>query len=166
MTSTPTYLVTGAGSGVSRLVIEQLIGRGEGVRARVLRDDSRADALRELTGPAVLNLDELASQYATALGRPIRAVRLPYARWLDQLNEVGLDPYVQQHMATVARLHSDDRYKRLTTDLPRLTGHPAQSVEHYIRSHRNQFGPITDPTPQPEPPRETVPATSSPRTAR
>jgi hypothetical protein len=57
-------------------------------------------------------------------------------------------------MATVARLHSDDRYNRLTTDLPRLTGHPAQSVEQYIRLHRNQFGPTTDPTRQPEPLRD------------
>jgi uncharacterized protein YbjT (DUF2867 family) len=132
----------------------------DAVTAVLIAPENRAGHIYELTGPAVLNLDELAAQYAAALARPIRAVRLPYARWLDQLNEVGLDPYVQQHMATVARLHSDDRYNRLTTDLPRLTGHPAQSVEQYIRLHRNQFGPTTDPTRQPEPPRETVPATS------
>ena len=52
-------------------------------------------------------------------------------------------------MATVARLHSDDRYNRLTTGLPRLTGHLAQSVEQYIRLHRNQFGPVTDPAGSP-----------------
>jgi uncharacterized protein YbjT (DUF2867 family) len=324
MTSTPTYLVTGAGGGVggvSRLVVEQLIGRGEGVRAMVHRDDSRADALRdlgahvvvgdltnpvdvatatlgitrmffnmsvspqyleatavvcavatdlnglellvnmsqltvsqmtvtstaeshqqrlhwlaehvinwsaiptvhirptvfldnplftvlaarsirehhqlalpfgtgrtspiaatdvadavtsvlsapqnhagavyELTGPAVLNLDELAAQYAAALGEPVRAVDIPYAEWLDHLQEAGLDPYVQQHMATVAQLHGDDRYNRLTTDLPQLTGHPAQSVEQYIRLHRNRFGPTTDPPRQ----RGPLPQASSPTTA-
>ncbi|SPM31870.1 NAD(P)H-binding protein [Mycobacterium terramassiliense] len=43
------YLITGAGGGtggVSRLVIEQLCGRGERVRALVHRDDARADPLR------------------------------------------------------------------------------------------------------------------------
>jgi uncharacterized protein YbjT (DUF2867 family) len=144
MTSSPTYLVTGA------------------VTSVLSAPENRAGSVYELTGPAVLNLDELAAQYAAALGRPVRAVRLPYAKWLDQLNEVGLDPYVQQHMATVARLHSDDRYNRLTTD-PRLTGHPAQSVAQYIRLHRNRFGPITD---KPEPVRQTTPATTAPHPAR
>ena len=36
-----------------------------------------------------------------ALGRPIHAVRLPYAEWLDHLDEVGLDSHVQQHIATM-----------------------------------------------------------------
>jgi hypothetical protein len=69
-------------------------------------------------------------------------------------------------MATLARLHRDDRYNRLTTDLPRLTGHPAQSVEDYIRLHRNQFSLTTDPPRQPEPLRETSPATTAPHPAR
>jgi uncharacterized protein YbjT (DUF2867 family) len=127
--------------------------------------ENHAGNVYELTGPAVLNLDELAAQYSAALGRPVLAVRLPYAKWLDQLNEFAMDPYVQQHMATVARLHSDDRYNRLTTDLPLLTGHPAQSVEQYIRLHRNRFGPVIDKPRQPEPLRGTSPATSVP-TAR
>ena len=49
MTPTPSYLITGAGAGVgsvSRLVVEQLLGHGEAVRAMVHRNDSRADALR------------------------------------------------------------------------------------------------------------------------
>lgn len=114
----------------------------------------------------MLNLDELAAQYAAALALPVWAVHLPYARSLDELTEVGLDPYVQQQMATVARLHCDDRYNRLTTDLPDLTGHPAQSVEEYIRLHRNRFGPSIDPPPQPGPLRETTPASTRARLAR
>ena len=55
MTRTPSYLITGAGGGVggvSRLVVEQLLSHGAAVRAMVHRDDSRADALRALTGAA------------------------------------------------------------------------------------------------------------------
>jgi uncharacterized protein YbjT (DUF2867 family) len=51
------YLITGAGGGaggVSRLVIEQLRGRGERVRALVHRDDDRADPLRELGAEVVV----------------------------------------------------------------------------------------------------------------
>ena len=55
--SEPLYLITGAGGGtggVSRLVIEQLRGRGERVRALVHRDDERADPLRELGAEVVV----------------------------------------------------------------------------------------------------------------
>lgn len=51
------YLITGAGGGtggVSRLVIEQLRGRGERVRALVHRDDARADPLRDLGAEVVV----------------------------------------------------------------------------------------------------------------
>jgi uncharacterized protein YbjT (DUF2867 family) len=51
------YLITGAGGGaggVSRLVIEQLRGRGERVRALVHHDDARADPLRDLGAEVVV----------------------------------------------------------------------------------------------------------------
>ena len=54
---TPVYLVTGAGGGVggvSRMVVEQLIARGETVRAMVHHDDSRAEVLREMGAQVVV----------------------------------------------------------------------------------------------------------------
>jgi uncharacterized protein YbjT (DUF2867 family) len=96
-------------------------------------------AVYELTGPAALDIDELAEQYAKALDRPITAARLPYAKWLEHLSEAGLDPHTQRHIATVARLRRDDRYNRLTHDVEDLTGHPAQSVQEYIRQRRELF---------------------------
>jgi uncharacterized protein YbjT (DUF2867 family) len=93
----------------------------------------------ELTGPAALNIDGLAEQYAKALDRAITAVRLPYDEWLEHLSRQGLDPHVHQHIATMARLHRDDRYNRLTHDVQAVTGHPAQTVQEYIRQRRELF---------------------------
>lgn len=93
----------------------------------------------ELTGPAALDIDGLAEQYAKALDRAITAVRLPYDEWLEHLSRQGLDPHVQQHIATMARLHRDDRYNRLTHDVQAVTGHPAQAVQEYIRQRRELF---------------------------
>lgn len=93
----------------------------------------------ELTGPAALDIDGLAEQYAKALDRAITAVRLPYDEWLEHLSRQGLDPHVQQHIATMARLHRDDRYNRLTHDVQAVTGHPAQTVQEYIRQRRELF---------------------------
>jgi uncharacterized protein YbjT (DUF2867 family) len=97
-------------------------------------------AIYELTGPATLDIDELAEQYSKALGRPITAARPTYDEWLKDLAEVGLPPHVQQHIATMARLHREDRYNRSTHDFEDITGHPAQTVREYIEQHRDLFG--------------------------
>jgi uncharacterized protein YbjT (DUF2867 family) len=96
-------------------------------------------AVYELTGPATLDVDELAEEYAQALGRPITAVRPPYDEWLKVLGEVGLPPHVQQHIATMARLHGEDRYNRSTHDVEDITGRAAQSVRQYVEQHRDLF---------------------------
>lgn len=97
-------------------------------------------AVYELTGPATLDIDELAAQYAQALGRPVSAVRPPYEEWQETLGQVGLPPHVQQHIATMARLHRDGRYNRSTHDFEDITGHPPQSVLQYLEQHRDLFG--------------------------
>jgi uncharacterized protein YbjT (DUF2867 family) len=96
-------------------------------------------AVYELTGPATLNIDELAEQYAQALDRPVTAVSPPYDDWLKDLDEVGLDPHTRQHIATMAKLHRQDRYNRSTHDVENITGHPAQSVQQYVEQHRHLF---------------------------
>jgi uncharacterized protein YbjT (DUF2867 family) len=97
-------------------------------------------AVYELTGPATLDVDELADQYAQALGRPISAVRPSYDEWLHDLGALGLPPHVQQHIATMARLHREDRYNRSTHTVKDITGHPAQTVRQYVEQHRDLFG--------------------------
>jgi uncharacterized protein YbjT (DUF2867 family) len=106
----------------------------------VLRSPSgHVGAVYELTGPATLDVDQLAEQYAAALARPVAAVRVSYDQWLKRLTESGLDPHVQDHIATMARLHRDDRYDRFTHDFEDVTGHTAQTVEHYVGENRRLF---------------------------
>ena len=40
---------------------------------------------------------------------------------------------------TMARLHHDNRYDRLTHTVEQLTGRPAQSVEAFVAAHAEQF---------------------------
>ena len=109
------------------------------VTAVLCAPQDHVGAVYELTGPATLDIDELAEQYAQALGRPITVVLPPYDEWLEALSEVGLPPHVQQHIATMARLHREDRYNRSTHDVEDITGHPAQTVRQYVEQHRDLF---------------------------
>ena len=111
------------------------------VVAAVLRDPTdHIGAVYELTGPEVLDIDGLAAQYALALGRPISAEDLAHDEWQrDVLASVGLPDHVQQHIATMARLHREDRYNRTTDDVERIIGRPAQTVAQYVASHIDLF---------------------------
>jgi uncharacterized protein YbjT (DUF2867 family) len=94
----------------------------------------------ELTGPASLDIDGLASQYARALGRPITGADIPHDVWVEQvLVPLGLPPHVEQHLATMAQLHRAGRYERATNDVEKLTGTPAFTVEQYITANRQLF---------------------------
>lgn len=97
-------------------------------------------AVYELTGPDVLDVDGLAAQYGSALGRNINGQRVDFDDWRSRLANSGLDPHVQEHISTMARLHREDRYNRITDQVQALTGHPPQSVADFVGAHRDVFG--------------------------
>jgi uncharacterized protein YbjT (DUF2867 family) len=110
------------------------------VVSAVLRTPTRhIGAVYELTGPTVLDVDGLAAEYGRALGRSITGQRADVEAWESQLAGVGLDPHVQQHIATMARLHREGRYSRSTESVLEITGHPPQSVEDFVRGHEQLF---------------------------
>ena len=66
---------------------------------------------------------------------------LPYDEWLEKvLKPVGIPSHIEQHIATMARLHRADRYNRGTNEVEQVTGQPAQTVEQYIADHPERFG--------------------------
>jgi len=111
------------------------------VVAALLHDPAdRIGNVYELTGPQVLDVDGLAAQYGRALGRTVAGEDVPYDEWQREvLAPIGLPEHVQQHIATMARLHREDRYNRATDDVEQITGRPAQTVEQYVASNRDLF---------------------------
>jgi uncharacterized protein YbjT (DUF2867 family) len=94
----------------------------------------------ELTGPEVLDIDGLAKQYTRGLGRPVTGEDVPYDEWQRKvLAPIGLPEHVQQHIATMARLHREDRYNRATNDVEQITGRPAKTVEQWVASNPDLF---------------------------
>jgi uncharacterized protein YbjT (DUF2867 family) len=110
------------------------------VVAALLLTPPKAGQVYGLTGPQVLDIKGLAEQYSRALRRTIRAEDIPYDDWLRQyLRNSGLSDLVQQHLATVVRLHRENRYDRCTHDVEQVTGQPPQTVEQYVASHPELF---------------------------
>ena len=112
------------------------------VVATLLRDPAgRIGDVYELTGPEVLDIDGLAERYGRALHLPVSGRDVALDDWTEKiLRPLGLFAHVEQHIATMARLHREDRYNRTTNDVERVTGKPAQTVDHYIAAHTELFG--------------------------
>jgi uncharacterized protein YbjT (DUF2867 family) len=111
------------------------------VVAALLRDPAdHMGNVYELTGPEVLDIDGLADQYTRGLGRPVVGEDVPYDKWeREVLAPIGLPEHVAQHIATMARLHREDRYNRATDDVEQITGQRAQTVEQYVASNPDLF---------------------------
>ena len=94
----------------------------------------------QVTAPRSEDMNEMAKEYATALNRSVKYVDVPYDKWLkEELIPVGLSQYVFDHISTMAKLHAENRYDRLTSDVQKLTGKPSMSVREYVTAYPEVF---------------------------
>ncbi len=95
----------------------------------------------ELTGPRSLDMKEMAAEYGDALHRAVTYVDVPFEAWRDQeLRRRGLPDHLFEHLATMARLHFDNRYDRLTHDVEAIIGRPASTVRDFVAQRSDLFG--------------------------
>ena len=110
------------------------------VVATVLRDPAvHIGHVYELTGPNSVDMTELAAAFSRALNRPVSYVDVPLGRWQAGLSKMGLPPHTEQHVATMAQLHRDNRYDRTADGVERVTGIPPQSIEAFVAAHRDFY---------------------------
>jgi len=93
----------------------------------------------ELTGPKSVDMSELAAAFSRALDRPVSYVDVPLDRWLAGLSRMGLPPHTEQHVATMAQLHRDNRYDRTADGVERVTGIPPRSIEAFVAARREFY---------------------------
>src|SRR5262245_51248178 len=110
------------------------------VVATVLRDPApHVGHTYELTGPKSVDMMEMAAAFSRALHRPVSYVDVPLDRWQAGLSRMGLPPHAEQHVATMARLHRENRYDRATDGVERVTGIPPQSIEAFVAARRSFY---------------------------
>lgn len=111
------------------------------VAATVLADPApHVGHVYELTGPRTVDMTELAEEFSRALGRRITYVDVSLDRWRSEvLAKAGLPPHTEQHIATMARLHHENRYDRASADVERVTGSPAQSIESFVAARKDFY---------------------------
>jgi uncharacterized protein YbjT (DUF2867 family) len=114
----------------------------EVVAAVLDRPDAHVGKVYELTGPRSEDMTRVAAEYSEALGRTITYVDEPFEEWQErELRSRGLPEHLYNHLLTMARLHAENRYDRLTHDVEAITGRPATSIRDFVANHPEVFGP-------------------------
>ncbi|MEV4395365.1 NmrA family NAD(P)-binding protein [Nonomuraea sp. NPDC049607] len=111
------------------------------VVATVLRDPvPHVGHVYELTGPRTVDMTEMAEEFSRALGRTVSYLDVPLDRWrAEVLAKAGLPPHTEEHIATMARLHRENRYDRASDDVERVTGVPAGTIEAFVAARRDFY---------------------------
>jgi uncharacterized protein YbjT (DUF2867 family) len=108
------------------------------VIAEILADPApHVGKVYELTGPRSEDMTALASEYSEALGRRVSYVDVPGGAFREALGRLHLAEHVRHHLETMAQLHAEGRYDRLTHDVDAILGRPATSARAYVAKHAN-----------------------------
>jgi NAD(P)H dehydrogenase (quinone) len=105
------------------------------VVTRVLTDDPARHAghVYELTGAASRDMNAIAAEVSGDLNRPVRYVDVPFDQWVERdLKPLHLSAHLQDHIATMARLHKQNRYDRATGDISDLLGRQPSGFDSLI----------------------------------
>jgi len=95
----------------------------------------------ELTGPKSQNGNEIAAEYSSALGRPIKYVDISSTEedWRKQLPKIDLPEHVLNHFNTMATLHRENRYARMVNTVEEVTGIKPMTVKEWVQSKIENF---------------------------
>lgn len=105
------------------------------VVTRVLTDNPARHVghVYDLTGAAPRDMTAIAAEYSRALRRPASYEDESFDQWQEQeLKPLGLPAHVRDHIATMARLHKQNRYDRSSGDVAGLLGRPPSGFDSLI----------------------------------
>jgi NAD(P)H dehydrogenase (quinone) len=124
------------------------------VAAAVLVDDRYAGSALDVTGPEALSMAETAEKLSSAVGRTIvyrpqtpdeaRTTRTTsrlekFDAERRRLTGQGLDQYEVEVFVTHFLQIAEGALAEVRDTVPRLTGHPAQSLSDYLRLHPESY---------------------------
>lgn len=94
-----------------------------------------------MTGPQSLTMAELALEFSGALGRTIQYVDVSQQVREAKLREARLPAHLTAHLITMAQLHRDNRYDRMTDSFQQLVGRAPIAAAEFARRHAAVFTP-------------------------
>lgn len=92
-----------------------------------------------LTGPEAISFHDVASTFSKVLGKDVNYVNVPGETALESMVNMGMPEWIARGYAELSEGFSENFANRATGNVPKLSGHPARSLEQFVRDHAQVF---------------------------
>ncbi|MBX2833160.1 MAG: SDR family oxidoreductase [Rhodospirillales bacterium] len=124
----------GAPAGDAKITYIPRNDLAEAAAAVLANPHAHTNKTYDLTGNAAVTHTEIASYIAAASGKQVTFVDLPAEVHLDILNSFGLPDHLIEALAGLYVGAKKGDYEKVSPDIAKLLGRPAQSVEAFIKN--------------------------------
>jgi len=94
-----------------------------------------------LTGPQAISMDEVADAFSNVLDKNVNYIDVPHEAALQSMVSMGFPEWIARGYGELMEGFSQGFANRATDNVATLTGHPARSIEQFIRDHVQVFEP-------------------------
>jgi uncharacterized protein YbjT (DUF2867 family) len=112
----------------------------------VLTGDGHEGKSYILTGPEAVSMHEVANTFSKVLGKKVTYVSVPGEAALQSMLSMGFPEWIARGYGELMAGFSEGFASRTTDNVKTLTGHPARSIEQFVRDFAQVFEPQQEAT--------------------
>jgi uncharacterized protein YbjT (DUF2867 family) len=109
------------------------------VAAKALTSDGHEGKIYTLTGPAPLEIAEVALILSEVTGRKFKYVDVPEAAARDGMLQAGVPPWQVELVMELHAVNKQNRWSAVTSDIEKVTGTPPTDFAQFARDHADKF---------------------------
>lgn len=108
--------------------------------ARVLTTPGHEGKTYTITGPASVNMHQVATAVGAAVGKPVKYIPVPIEGMKQTLKQMGMDEWTMNLLSDYFIAYSRNWGDIVTEDFQRVTGKAPRSLEQFARDFAGAFG--------------------------
>lgn len=112
------------------------------VAAVVLTSNGHEGQTYEITGPEALSFEEVADQFSSTLGMPVRYVRTSFEESRQHMIESGMEEWLAAAVTQTYRFMKEGGAAHVSDVVARLTGSEPISFSEFVRDYAAAFKPL------------------------
>jgi uncharacterized protein YbjT (DUF2867 family) len=106
----------------------------------VLTGDGHEGKSYILTGPEAISMHDVANTFSKVLGKKVTYVSVPGEAALQSMLSMGFPEWIARGYGELMAGFSEGFANRATDNVATLSGHPARSIEQFVRDYAQVFG--------------------------
>lgn len=113
--------------------------QGRAIAALLKKPEGHIGTTINLSGPVEMDHEQMAAELSEALGRKIVFQDLPVEEYVQSIAEMGVPPYIVQHLDGAMRDYHNGRMAGADSNIEKITGRRSMTVGEFARLHADKL---------------------------